>query len=68
MSRVLPRLLRSINGRSTTSILGSGPPVSMTTHGARTDSAYLAIESIGLGRLKPSRFVLWLDDQARFEP
>ena len=38
-----------------------GPVVSMTTYGARTELAYLAIESIARGRLRPSRFILWLE-------
>lgn len=39
-----------------------GPVVSLTTYGERTQRVYLAIESIGRGRLLPSRMILWLDD------
>ena len=42
-----------------------GPPVvvSMTTHAKRLESTYLAIESIGAGRTRPRRFLLWLPKQ-----
>ena len=39
-----------------------GPVVSLTTHGSRIQTVYLAIESIARGGLRPSRFILWLDD------
>lgn len=41
----------------------SGVCVSLTTYGKRTERAHLTIESIAVGRLKPSRIVLWLDDE-----
>lgn len=41
-----------------------GPVVSLTSYGKRTFSCYLAIESIAVGHLKPSRLILWLDDPA----
>jgi hypothetical protein len=40
----------------------SGPVVSLTTFGNRADRAYLAIESIAAGLLKPSRLILWIDE------
>lgn len=40
-----------------------GPVVSLTSYGKRVPTAYLAIESIGLGELLPSKIILWLDDQ-----
>lgn len=43
-----------------------GPVVSLTTYGARTHKVYLAIESIGRGRLRPSAIVLWLDEKDVF--
>ncbi len=43
-----------------------GPVVSMTTYGARSQSAYLAIESIAGGIVRPSRLILWIDDEALF--
>lgn len=45
----------------------AGPVVSLTTHGRRIYTVYLAIESIGRGEALPSRIILWLDDQALFE-
>ena len=44
----------------------SGPVVSLTTYGPRIDTVYLTIESIARGRRKPSRLILWLDDERRF--
>ncbi|WP_200158999.1 hypothetical protein [Allochromatium vinosum] len=40
----------------------SGPVVSLTTYGFRAKNVYLTIESIGLGIVRPSRIILWLDD------
>jgi hypothetical protein len=37
-----------------------GPAVSLTTYGVRWRRVHYAIESIGQGRLKPSRIVLWV--------
>lgn len=39
----------------------SGPVVSLTTHGRRMKTAFLAIESIARGTVRPSRLVLALD-------
>lgn len=65
LSTSLARLRRS-NARSREPITGDDPVVvSMTTHGARVDHAFYAIECIARGRARPSRFVLWLDDEAR---
>jgi hypothetical protein len=51
--------LFSINKFSRMPVTGpNGPVVSITTFGARERDAYLTIESIALGRLKPSRIVL----------
>ncbi|UFS59943.1 hypothetical protein [Subtercola endophyticus] len=36
----------------------------MTTHGARVNQAYVAIESIARGSRRPNRFILWIDDPA----
>ena len=52
------------NRLSSSSILDSnGPVLSMTTHGYRFTRAYLAIESIAAGRLKPSRCILWISEK-----
>lgn len=42
------------------------PVISMTTWGKRAAIAYLAIESIALGSMKPSRLILWIDDEDLF--
>lgn len=36
--------------------------VSMTTYGARTAGSYLTIESIGIGKSRPRRLILWIDE------
>lgn len=60
--------LSILNRIKRSSILGSEPAlVSMTSHGERTEAVFATIEAIGRGRVKPSRLILWLDDQARFE-
>lgn len=42
-----------------------GPVVSLTSYSARVDQVHLAIESIGRGLLRPSRLILWLDEEER---
>jgi hypothetical protein len=55
-----------INRVSSSVVSGNiGPVVSLTTYGARLDGAYLTIESIARGSMKPSRIILWLDDKFR---
>jgi hypothetical protein len=44
----------------------NGPVVSLTTHGDRILTVHFTIESIAQGQLRPSRLLLWLDDEARF--
>lgn len=39
-----------------------GPIVSLTSYGARIKNVYLTIESIGRGRILPSKLILWIDD------
>lgn len=41
-----------------------GPVVSMTSYGMRINTVHLALESIAAGSVRPSRMVLWLDDDA----
>lgn len=43
-------------------LLGSGPTVSLTSHGDRVAKVHLAIESIASGSLRPRAIHLWLDD------
>lgn len=55
----------ALTGRA--SLLGAdGPVVSLTSHGKRIRTVHSAIESIGRGRLRPSRLILWLSDEQRF--
>ncbi len=63
LSHVLLARYRARNRYSRTMLTGTEPVVvSLTTFGARADVVYAAIESIGTGRAKPRRIVLWLDD------
>jgi hypothetical protein len=47
-------------------IESGGPVVSLTTHGRRSESVYYAIESIARGSVRPSRLILWIDDEGLF--
>lgn len=62
----LAMLLR--NRFSTESLTGepTAPEVSLTSYGRRILTVARTVESIGRGRQKPSRIVLWLDDSATF--
>lgn len=52
---------RNLHGREPlTDPRGGGPVVSLTSHRARLEDVFLALESIGRGRLRPSRLTLWL--------
>lgn len=55
-------VLRNRFARSAVVADGTGPVVSLTTYGKRTQDVYIAIESIARGKLLPSRLILWLDD------
>jgi hypothetical protein len=44
-----------------------GPVVSLTSYGKRIHTVYYPIESIGRGTLRPSRLILWLDDNTAFD-
>lgn len=65
VSRVSPLpALAERNRTSTDTLLDSGGPVlCMTTYRPRLDLAFYAIETIGLGSMRPSRFVLWIDEK-----
>jgi len=58
-------LSNRLSGKSVTVL--EGPVVSMTTYGARSQKVYLAIESIANGNIRPSRFILWIDDERLFQ-
>ena len=63
-----PRTLASRNRSSGLPVAAQGGPVvSVTSHGERIRSVYLALESIASGRTLPSRLILWLDDRKAFE-
>lgn len=52
------------NRRSTRSVLDpAGPVVSLTSFGRRIATVHLTLESIAAGSLRPSRLLLWLDDE-----
>jgi len=63
IAKLALRLLTTSNARSTASILGTGPAVSLTSHGSRIATAFATVESIGLGSVRPRRIVLWLDSE-----
>lgn len=41
----------------------SGPVLSLTSHGKRLETVFYTIESIRRGDVKPSRVILWLDNE-----
>lgn len=55
------RWLEQLNQGSTVSVVGDeGPVVSLTTFGQRWERVFYSLESIGAGRMKPSRLMLWV--------
>ena len=55
--------LRKRNLTSDESVVArTGPVVSITTWGERLQTAYLALESIAQGKVRPKRLILWIDD------
>lgn len=61
------RRLRRRNQQSRKPVIApGGPVVSLTTFGERLQTVYLTIESIGVGSLLPSRFILWIQDEESF--
>ena len=46
----------------------TGPVVCLTSHGARVRNAHITIESIANGRQKPSRLIMWLDEEEAGNP
>ncbi|MGK9146002.1 glycosyltransferase family 2 protein [Plantibacter flavus] len=50
------------------SLLGTGEVVvSLTSYGVRTQAVHTTIESIGRGRVRPRRIILWLDDPSAMD-
>lgn len=61
--------LEARNRTSSETVLGpDGPVVSFTSFGRRLERCFLTVESIGLGRLLPSRLILWLDEPEDVSP
>lgn len=59
------RALARRNLRSAEAVTGDAPViVSLTTFGHRLADVHLVIESIGAGRVRPARLILWVDDEA----
>ena len=55
--------LRKRNRTCQTPVTGDGRVnVSLTSYGRRLNAVWLAVETIGLGDVKPRRLILWLDD------
>ena len=53
-----------INRLATTPVTEpGGPVVSLTTFGKRSEKVFFAIESIANGDARPSRLILWIDDE-----
>jgi hypothetical protein len=60
--------LRLQNRVRRSSVTGSGAVVvNLTTHGHRIDYVFYALESIAGGRVRPSRLILWLDEEQALE-
>lgn len=60
--------LTLVNRYSGSVIIGAnGPVVSLTSYGKRIPTVHFAIESIGRGRVLPSRIILWLDEKPVFD-
>ena len=61
------RMLQNRVDSSRDSLLDpGGPVVCLTTHESRISLVQYAIETIGRGRQKPSRLILWLTDEETF--
>ena len=58
------RMLRGRIAAAKRPLTGDAPVVvSLTSYGRRAQDVSLAIESIGAGRVRPRRLILWLDDE-----
>ncbi|MFJ4221472.1 hypothetical protein [Curtobacterium luteum] len=55
--------VRARFGRRPLTVPG-GPVVSLTTFGARARTVHLTLATIGAGTVRPSRLIVWLDDDA----
>lgn len=63
--RVIEGLLWFICFVSVRDLCGDGRAVvSLTTYGARFRTVHLTLTSIGMGKVRPARVILWIDDPA----
>lgn len=63
LSALIVRLsLANLVGRRATCDRDTDIVVSLTTHGLRSDTVYLTLESIARGYTRPARLILWIDD------
>ena len=53
--------------RKVTSKTAGHPVVTVTTHGDRLGRAHIALEAIARGTQRPSRLILWLDDEKLYQ-
>jgi hypothetical protein len=66
--KILLATLRLQNRMGRRSVTGGGAVVAnLTTHGHRIDYVFYALESIARGRVRPSRLILWLDEEHALE-
>lgn len=67
-SRIVVSELRLRNRFSSARVTGSDDVVvSLTTYGPRLQTVHLTLESIARGQVRPSRIILWLDDQRAYD-
>ena len=67
-SRLILSQLESRNRTSHAAVTSpDGPVVSLTTYGKRIDSVYLTVESIARGSMLPSRLILWMNEEDKYE-
>jgi hypothetical protein len=62
----LVRLLLANRYKQSPVIHQGGPVVSLTTFSKRSEKVHIAIESIALGSVLPSRLILWVDEEPLF--
>ena len=60
-------LSNRLSVRSVTSRAAGQPVVTVTTHGERLCRAHIALEAIARGTQRPSRLILWLDDENLYQ-
>lgn len=66
-TKLIVRSLERQSLRRKNPVTGSGNAiVSLTSYGKRLETVYLTIESIASGIVRPSRLILWLDDEGAF--